>query len=178
MNKDKLIPFVSYLERLRGNEDRAALAALRRALGRSPASAVQAQRYIVPWLPSQAAPWQEELYYLVASLFAMHPQPGGQGSLGSVLARVASEAGESSTERRFMALLNCHVEELGHHLRYAVSLARTKQVPIDWHQLFRDLRYWDHPDRYVQRRWARDFWAAPLGAEELQTNSEEDQHGE
>ena len=48
--------FVEYLEELERNEDRAALAALRRSLGKSPGEAAEAHRYVLPFNP---ATWEE-----------------------------------------------------------------------------------------------------------------------
>ena len=61
-------------------------------------------------------------------------------------------------EKRFVALLNCHQEDLPDHLRHAVSLLRSKEIPIDWARLLRDLRWWHREDKRVQRDWARAFW--------------------
>jgi len=69
--------FTEYLEELRGGRDgRAAMAALRRTLGKPPGQVPEIGRYILQWLPSQLSEWQqaeERAYYLVAALFAWHP---------------------------------------------------------------------------------------------------------
>src|SRR5450759_404004 len=65
-------PLVGYLERLRDKDDRGALAALRRALGKPPGEAPEAYPYVVPFLPREVSAWQEQVYYLVAALFAVH----------------------------------------------------------------------------------------------------------
>lgn len=158
MKADKKVPFVEHLERLRDHDDRAALAALRRGLGRP--STMEMCRYVVPWLPAECHPLDEELYFTIASLFASHPKPGGSGTMGDALARVAADSGAASVERHFVALLKSRSEELADRLRHVVALARSHNVPICWHQLFRDIRAWQHPSRYVQRSWARAFWTA------------------
>ncbi len=160
MRQDKRVPFVEYLEKLRDQEDRAALAALRRGLGRTPAEAAEMHRYVVPWLPPETRRWDEDCHYLVAALFASHPAPGGSGSMGDTLARVAQKGNAAAVERRFVALLKSHPQDLADRLRHVVSLARAHDVPVHWHQLFRDVRDWQHPAQYVQRNWARDFWSA------------------
>jgi len=147
---------IDHLERLRDRQDRAALSALRRGLSGDPAGQSRMHPHVVPFLPKN---WQrQEDYYLVASLFALHPTPGGQGTLGSVLAQVQRASGSGSTENRVVALLESHREDVPQHLRHAVDLARSKGVAIDWRRLLKDLAGWDHPDQYVQRAWARDFW--------------------
>jgi len=122
-------------------------------------------RYVVPYLPPDAETWDVSPYFLVAPLFALHQLswPGAEGkretNFGASFSQMAT--GESaSVEKRFTALLNAEPEELGEHLRHAVSLFKAHEAPVDWFQLPSDVRGWDHPERYVQRRWARMYWRA------------------
>ncbi len=176
----------------RGN--RAALAALRRALGKPIGEALDAFPYVVPLLPSGLKPWDEQRYYLVASLFALNPRPWlGQRhqSLGLALrllarsqsdARSGDDAGAESdnardkldpaVERRFVALLNASGDGLTTHLRHAVTLLNSHDQRIDWAQLLSDMRDWEHPDRWVQRRWAHDFWTG--GARDVRPSGDDD----
>ena len=154
-------PFVTYLERLA--DDRGALAALRRGLGRPPGDDVGAYRYVIPWLPEGAPRWQEAAYFSVAALFALHPKLGGSGNVGDLFAaaramRLSAGGDDSAMERRFTALLNAHPDDLSAMLRQAISYLASQEIPIDWHQLLRDTLAWGHPDRYVQRAWARSYW--------------------
>ena len=153
-------PFVVYLEGLR--ENRGALAALRRGLGQPPGTVADMYRYVVPWLPEDAKLWQEASSYQIAALFAYHPQAGGTGNMGDHFARARDPSGDDTAiERRFTALLAAHRDDVDFYLRQAISFLRSKEVPVDWHQLLTDLRAWGHPDRYVQRQWARAFWGRP-----------------
>ncbi|MCC6555596.1 MAG: type I-E CRISPR-associated protein Cse2/CasB [Polyangiaceae bacterium] len=148
--------FIDALVALR--DDRAALAALRRGLGQTPGTAASLYPYVVPFLPKDATRWQEQTYFLIASLFALHPAPGGDGtSIGDALRRLKGDSG--STEARFVALMESHPDDLALHLRHAVSLIRSKEIPIDWERLFGDVWHWTSESRWVQRRWARDFWS-------------------
>jgi CRISPR system Cascade subunit CasB len=163
---------VAHLERLVGREDRAALAALRRGLGRPAGSVADMYPYVIPYLPPETEPWAEAPYYLVASLFALHqgswPHAESNGrttDFGASYARLSQQLERESIEARFVALLDCDLDELPQHLRQAVALLKSREVPIDWLQLLRDVRGWGHPERYVQRAWARAYWGAPRAAE-------------
>jgi len=157
MEEESKHPFIVHLESLR--EDRGALAALRRGLGQPPGSVPAMYAYIVPWLPKEVPPWTEAAYYLIAALFAYHPAEGGTGNVGQHFAQVrAREGDDSALERRFMALLAAHPEDLPTYLRQAISFLKSKDVPINWQALFYDVQRWGHPDRYIQKRWARAFW--------------------
>lgn len=154
-NSDRKEKFIGHLERLRDQEDRRALAILRRGANRQPGTAIEMYSLVLPWgVPRYA----EDSAFLVAALFALHPDPKGQGTLGNAFARISGES--DSIEQRFNALLNCHRDDLPYHLRQAVTLLRSKDVPVDWKRLLRDVLGWEHDDRYVQRDWARDFWSS------------------
>lgn len=95
---------------------------------------------------------------LVASLFALHPAEGGSGNLGAAFARLRASDRTESTEKRFLALLNCHRDDLTNHVRQAVCLLKSKEIPVNWDQLIEDLLNWDNPDRLVQKDWAKSYW--------------------
>jgi CRISPR system Cascade subunit CasB len=159
-------PFIDYLEALASRGNRGALAALRRGLGQPPGTVAAMYPYVVPWLSPEARPWQESAYYLVASLFSLHSEPGGVGNLGaSFRLAAAKEPGAlteedriSPIERRFTALLAAHPDDLPDRLRQAIGYLASKEVPVEWRQLFRDLPRWGDPSRRVQRDWARAYW--------------------
>lgn len=156
--------FVDHLAELARREDRAALAELRRGLGKPPGEAAGMHRHVMPFLPPDAPPWEEEAYYLVAALFALHRGSWGANrgehptNFGASYAWLARAAGGVSVEARFVALLNAERDELAYHLRQAISLMRAHEIPVDWLRLLRDVRGWGNPDRWVQPRWARVYW--------------------
>jgi CRISPR system Cascade subunit CasB len=127
---------------------------------------MEMHRYVAAFLPRDR-PWEEEFYYLVAALFAYwhqgeitvaaHPPD----NLGASLARLKTPDTGPSLEARFTALLKSHRDDLPVHLRQAVGLLKSKDIPINWRTLHRDLRYWDHEDSWVQRNWAKSFWGRP-----------------
>lgn len=170
--------FIKYLQDFAAERDRsgpgaskarAALAALRRGLGKEPGEALEMYRYIVFWTQN-ATHAREEAYYLIAALFAAHglswPAIGDEDApertnLGASLARLAAgKTGSDSVEKRFMALLNCARADVPDHLRRVVALLKAHDIPIDWLRLLHDIMNWDRDDRCVQRAWARAFWGS------------------
>lgn len=146
-------PFISYLESLRERKDRGALAKLKRGIGKALGD-VEMYPYVVPFLPEDRK--KQPCYFLVAVLFAMHPSPAHEKlSIGAVFSKFNRC---DSTDKRFKALLNANEEDLHYHLRQAVSIAKSRNIAIDYHRLFRDLLNWSHPDRFVQLDWAKDYW--------------------
>jgi len=158
--------FIVYLEELRDHEDqshsRSALAKLRRGLGQPPGTTQEMFPYVVPFLPNDTM--RGDAYFLIAALFAYHPDPGGTGNMGSHFANAREPDSDSTAiERRFTALLAAHGEDLHYYLRQAVGFLRSRQnpVPVNWHKLFGDILSWSHPSGYVQKEWARAFWGRP-----------------
>jgi CRISPR system Cascade subunit CasB len=171
VGKSKESSFVKSLEKLYADKDRAALAKLRRGLGRR-GGTPEMYRYVVPYFDPERS-YDTERYFLIASLFALHPESAASGtSMGRVF-RSMKEEKISSVEKRFENLLSVDAEDLAGHLRQAVSLAKSKGMRVDFHQLFFDIKNWNHPERFVQFQWARDFWGY-----EKETNNETDLKGE
>jgi CRISPR system Cascade subunit CasB len=176
--------FVAHLEALVERDDRAALAALRRGLGRPPGTVADVQPHVARFLPDRPSP-ADDAYYLVASLFALHPQGSwrrtpeqrGFSNLGASFALLAASdrarggSGES-VGKRVVALLNAHAEDLPEHLRHAVSLLKAHDVKLEWRQLLRDLRDWEHESRRVQRNWSRAYWGTHGAARAEHAESE------
>ena len=156
--------FISALEHLVTNDDRAALAALRRGLGQRPGETMELYPYVVPYVQGLQYTSDENAYYIIASLVGLYPTPSWQRSdgkqltnLGASLALLKDDSGDS-LERRFVALLNAHADDLPEHLRQAISLLKSKDKPVNWLRLLRDIKQWDREDRRVQRLWAKGFW--------------------
>ena len=152
--------FVSYLLSLAEADDQAALAALLRGLGKPPGAVPEMLRWLSPWTRSLGLR-EAGIRLQVASLFALHPSHVAQGNMGSTCAALRDLPGTgASLEQRFVALLNCRTEALPGHLRRVISLARQAGIAVNWAQLLVDLRYWDHPERFVQIAWAHAFWGS------------------
>jgi CRISPR system Cascade subunit CasB len=165
-------PFIANLYRLAESGDRAALAELRQSLVSG--NDWRAARHVFPWLGTRAGPRRESAALLVAGLFGMYQKSTSGPNFGHSMGRVWQEQDKRlSTEQRFVALLNISADDLPYYLRQAVSLIASYDIPVDWEQLYRDLYYWSHTDRFIQRKWARAFWGAPSPTE-TQPAKEED----
>lgn len=156
--------FVESLADLYRRNDRAALAALRRGLGKAPGEAMEAYRYVARFAARCKYPSQEESLYHVATLFGLYPSDSRSGNdsmttnLGASLRELKGKLDSGGVERRFVALLNSHRDELADHLRQIISLLKSKDVTINWLRLLVDINRWDNDDRRVQREWAKAYW--------------------
>ena len=77
---------------------------------------------------------------------------------------VYKKSGSESIAKRMIALLDSYFDEsddLSYRLRQCVKLATSHQVGVDWLQLLKDLIYWTHEDKFIQKTWARDFYSKP-----------------
>lgn len=153
--------FIGYLLSLaeEGREDRGALADLRSGLGKEPGEMARVHKHVVDYLPEKNG--DDRWYYLTATLFGWFPEHRQRCSLGMAFGVLKEKS--RSMESRFVALLNAHPDDLDDHLRQAVSLLKANEEPIDWYWLFEDLLSWDHSEKRVQLRWAREFYRSNAG---------------
>lgn len=163
---------IGYLRRLANDKDRATLAHLRRGLGRRPGDAMEMYPYVGKFSGESTNRSHERAVFLTAALFAYYPDaPQNAGDLGSSVKQIAETS--DSIERRFVALLDADAEDLHYYLRQMIGLLRANSIPVNWEQLFKDIRNWSHDDRFVQRKWARSFW----GSKETKDNKDSETTG-
>ncbi|MBG0785444.1 MAG: type I-E CRISPR-associated protein Cse2/CasB [Anaerolineaceae bacterium] len=164
-------PLISRLEALADESapDRGKLATLRRAIQ----DPIEAYPIVLPFLRVNVSNSELDRYALLAALFALHPKSGDTGNMGVHMRQAAGDSVEA-TERRFVNLLRSSLDDLPFLLRQSVSFIRSRDgVVINWEQLRKDLLYWDHPDRFVQKNWARGFWGyQPESKEEHDPNQQ------
>lgn len=155
-NQTRDFELIVQLRALRERNNRAALAAIRRGLS-APTSA-EVLREVLPFVSAKHSN-HEAMYILVAALFATHSLEVEQQSIGTALRRVRDMPNSGdSIEKRFIALLDADHEQVAVHLRHAIQLCQSRNIGVDYNMLLRDVLYWDAPQRWVQLRWARDFW--------------------
>jgi len=175
---ERHLQFVAFLRRL----DRKALAELRRSLAFDPGTYPRVFPYVEPFISRES---ERRSFYLLAGLFALHPDGGGslgtdsgsatrkRTSLGEVVAQLYAQRDRSrSIEQRFITLLDADQDQLPHRLRQMISLLKAEQIPVDWGQLLGDLLYWASERRTVQQRWARDFYRVSESAIDNATEKE------
>ena len=174
---------VSGLLELAERQDRAALAALRRGLGKPPGLAGEMYPFVIPKLPPATSAgwnWQQQCHFIVASLFAWHPLHSVAGkpwerNFGDSARQLKRKLENSDgPERRFVALLNAESENLPDHLRSMIGLFRAHDIPVDWELLLIDLTRWSSPNRYVQTNWAKSFWRAASDEQEISEVNDDD----
>jgi CRISPR system Cascade subunit CasB len=180
-------PLVENLVRLQ--ENRGAMAALRRGLGKPAGTISEMFPYVEPLIPRNAHVRNVDAAYLVASLFGLHKNhsaPSGDvgsrqargfgASLAAIRLREAATDEDEGVTRRFGALLNCDRDGLPTHLRQLMTLlhSRAPDVLVDYGQLYSDITQWEAVDRYVQRNWAAGFWRRVPAAGEAASDNDTD----
>ena len=159
--EDYASAFIGHLEQLEQQDDRGALATLRRSLV-DPGNNFSAFPIIGSFFPPDIKPWELERLLVVAGLYAIHQSNMADGkSLGHSLRRLrtaVTDQDHHSLDLLVSALLNAEEEDLSIRLRHVVSRLASKDIAIDYAQLLRDVRAWSNSRRYVQRKWAHDYW--------------------
>lgn len=150
--------FIGWLEDLNA-KDTKVRAVLRRSLAFEPGKFPPAYPYVEPFVKDADNSWRREMLYLVASLWAAHWREGQRGqpmSLGKACAAHQAASGSTSTERRFITLLDADPDQLPNRLRQMTALL--KEQAIDFDALLKGLLYWNDDQRRTQNTWARDFY--------------------
>jgi CRISPR system Cascade subunit CasB len=150
--------FIEWLEGL-NEKDTKVRAVLRRSLSFDPGKYAPAYPFVEPFIKEEDNSWRREMLYLVASLWAAHWREGRSGppmSIGKACATYQKTSGSTSTERRFITLLDADSDQMPHRLRQMIALL--KEQPIDFESLLKGLLYWNDEQRRTQNTWARDFY--------------------
>ena len=166
--------FIEWLEKL-NEENTKVRAVLRRSLAFDPGTFVQAIPYVEPFVKDEDGSWRRNMLYLVAGLWAAHWQEGQRGqpmSLGRACAAHQASSGSTSTERRFINLLDADSDQLPHRLRQMVALL--KEQAIDFDALLKGLLYWNDDQKRTQNAWAHDFYRNMNQETEAELTSEEE----
>jgi len=150
----RITAFFERLERL----DPGGRARLKRSAGHPLARSREALGLFYSVLPFSVPPLQEERYFLVATLYPL-ADSGGTGDLGVSLRQARRVKNARGLDRRVEILLDADEAQLPFRLRQAVRFLHSNRVPVRWSRLLEDLLYWTHPNRFVQRRWARSYFA-------------------
>ncbi len=150
--------FIEWLEDMSA-KDTKVRAVLRRSLAFDPGTFVQAIPYVEPFVKDQDNSWRREMLYLVAGLWAAHWREGRTGTpmpIGKACAAYQTASGSTSSERRFISLLDADRDQLAHRLRQMIALL--KEQAIDFDALLKGLLYWNDDQKRTQNAWARDFY--------------------
>lgn len=171
--------FVERIEKL----DTGQLAMLRRGCGaRDP---VEGR---CPWLLGLVhGVAAEPAAFLLASLLAQYRtadiRAGRhriEGNFGLTWKRAIAGTDSESIKRRFHILLDADYDsrtgdgDLPYRLRQMARYAASKGVGVDWPMLLTDLKFWSHPEKRVQKRWARVFFGDERREDAATTSQEEE----
>jgi len=118
--------------------------------------------------------YREETFFLVATLFAFEKPakdksarpkklPFAQAMRQIRTVHAKQSGGEKQTkglDKRMERLLDADRQQLPYYLRREVQFLANEGRHIDWEQLLKDLLQWENPERFVQRRWAREYFGS------------------
>ena len=125
--------------------------------------------------------YQEDTYFLVATLFAFEKKRKKNqedaekeflkkpDTFGKSLGEIRQSKNAKGLDTRFERLLDADEQQLPFYLRHEIPFLFNNGGHVDWIKLLKDLLNWKHPTRYVQRKWARDYFT-PTAPEEKNTH--------
>jgi len=156
---------MEYLRRRK--EDRGFMANLRCALVDSKRSRAWP---LLAWCNGIGDDYRALTIQYVAGFFATHPKDdAAAGNFGDTCrqlmddderARLHSVQEAGPLSRRFQHLLAAEDDEIFKRLLRFVMRCKSKDIPINYLQLFNDLKQWQYGPDVVRTRWAKSFWAS------------------
>lgn len=164
--------FIQFLYEVAERDDLATLALLRRGCSGEERDIVRVLPIVLPHAPGSFR--AQQAYLNAACLFGLHKTATSDVhqavDLGTAMSHLAKKSG--SIESRFVALLQCHEDELVRRLRDVVGLVKSNRTLLLWDDVLRALLYWSNTDKpsSVKHLWARRFWTPFERAEENLTD--------
>jgi CRISPR type I-E-associated protein CasB/Cse2 len=166
MDKDSAKEFATALKEL----ERGERAMLRRNAGETIASSRDVMGLFYRILPPGMSKRDEEVCFLVATMFALNHRYCHEGDFGTTMAAVRAKTSSASLDRRVAVLLDSEFDmiggsqpgggEMAYRLRHLVKLAAGQEVGVDWEELLEDLSWWGSESRRARKKWARSYFAA------------------
>lgn len=162
-----------FIERL-ATLDAGSRARLKRCAGKTLDEANSALGLFYGLLQHLGVPtYQEGHYWMIATLYP-HGDAAASGNFGAALRRARSAQYRKGLDRRVEALLDADVAQLPYRLGQAVRFLHAQRVSINWQGLLTDILQWEHPNRFVQKEWARAYYALP--ADQLEQKASKDKN--
>jgi len=158
MSERKINPQVAEFVARLGMLDAGERARLKRSAGMALAESRNVLGLFYRLLPYGVPGYQEESYFLVATLFPL-AKPGEQGDLGTALRHARSTQNSKGLDRRVEILLDSDAAQLPFRLRQAIHFLGSAEQPVNWVTLLEDLLSWNHQNRFVQKHWARSYYS-------------------
>lgn len=132
-------------------------------------------------LPYGLSDEQEKMYFLVATLYPLAKSSGAK-NFGTSLKTLRQSKNRKreptkSMDKRFEVLLDSDKGQLPYRLRQVVKFLNSgeQKIGVNWAQLLKHLLGWQHPSRYVQKEWAREYFALPVSKDDENSPSDESQ---
>jgi len=154
---------IGQLERWHTEQNRGPLARLRRGL--SEATRPDAWSVLGRLFGELAV--GHPVFETVGGCFALYPFEKAPpiGNFGETMRRTMPDdkmRDDKEPHTRFRRLLACDGQDaICQHVRHAVRLAKSKDAPVNYRQLFMDLWWWN--DR-TKVEWAKAYWQVPAEA--------------
>lgn len=165
-----------------GHENRGALADLRSGLRTDPGQAPRMFKHVVPYIGENVSKSDSRWFYVVGAMFGANTRNIEDVSFGKCFDHYAKiyekktqmnkDEKKKRGEARFIAILGSHEDDIHHRLYHAIRLFKSENLGIDYKQLLKDLINWNHPDHYVQNKWACDYYRKSNNTEKGEDDNE------
>lgn len=134
------------------------LAQLKRCAGRSLAESRLRWRLAYTVLPYGLPERQEDIFFMVATLYALAPSQG-KANLGAALRHARTERNRVMLDRNMERLLKADGSQLTYLLRRLIPMLASAGLTLEWSEFLKDILHWSYQGQLVQRKWARSYFS-------------------
>jgi CRISPR system Cascade subunit CasB len=172
-----------------GSQQRAALAKLRRGVGKELGEIPAVWDITLAELPESLISWDgaatpaEQAIHVSLTLFALHQQGKSETvsrsniSFGTAVRRLVApdKSNEQAIKRRFDAAATAReFSEFSHHARGLIQLMKASNTFLDYPKFAKDLYWLQDPEQRtkVMLRWGQDFWTPESAVQDQEKEQE------
>lgn len=160
-------PFIAALYKIADNaeQDRAPIAQIKKGAADPRNNVLNVMRFLGNYI-SINDDFRLSNDVALATLFCLFPTKSNQAenssSLGVLFKRVKFKLGKDASgsfELRINRLIDAHSDDLLNLLVSMIRYLKSQDVGnIDYDRLKSDIRFWESDDKFIQKRWAKEFW--------------------
>lgn len=104
---------------------------------------------------------KDNILFMLASLCAYHPDEGAYGGIGAEFHALKEKMESDSLDKKLIALMDESVTQdpksFFHRFSQIIRLMKSNEIKVDWPVLMAEVAQWDRQDRFIQKKWMRDY---------------------
>ena len=109
--------------------------------------------------------FNERACFLISTLYGHNKYSSANTNFGHTMRKIKEMKNSANIDNRMSILLDSTFDsftgegDFPHRLTQLVKIANSSGIGIDWVELLSDCKNWSRPSKYVQKKWAKSYFA-------------------